>query len=144
MGIGPQAAGHEHPEPSLHATVHLAGGGDYAHIVEHGLAAVGGAAREVDLELAGQALGVGMAQEVQCGSPGPGGDVEHLMGAGTGQMAALHVADGVAAGLPGGEPHRGQGSHHVGNVVDLHIVELDVLAGGDVAPASGVGAGDVG
>ena len=144
MGVGPQSAGHEHPESSLDPAVHLPGGGDDAHVVEHGLAAIGGAAREVDLEFAGQALGVGMAQEVQRGGPGPGGDVQHLMGAGAGQMAALHVADGVAAGLPGGEPHRGQDAHHVGNVVDLHIVELNVLAGGDVTPASGVGAGDVG
>ena len=85
-----------------------------------------------------------MAQEVQCGGPGPGGDVQHLVGAGTGQVAALHVADGVAASLPGSEPHQGQGSHHVGDVVDLHVVELNVLAGSDVAPAPGVGAGDVG
>ena len=144
MGGGPQAAGHEHPESGLDPAVHLPGGGDDAHIVEHGLAAVGGAAREVDLELAGEALGVGVAQEVQGGGPGPGGDVQHLVGAGAGQVAALHIAHGVAAGLSGGEPHRGQNPHHVGNVVDLHIVELDVLAGGDVTPASGVVAGDVG
>ena len=144
MGVGPQAAGHIHPEPSLHATVHLAGGGDYAHVVEHGLTAVGGAPREVDLELAGQALGVGVAQEVQRGGPGPSGDVQHLVGAGASQVAALHVADGVTAGLPGGEPNRGQNPHHVGDVVDVHIVELDVLASGDVAPAPGIGPGDVG
>ena len=38
---------------------------DDADVVEHGLAAVGGAAREVDLELAGQALGVGVVEEVR-------------------------------------------------------------------------------
>ena len=29
-----------------------------------------------------------------------------LLGAGAGEVAAHHVADGVAAGLPGGEAHR--------------------------------------
>ena len=102
MGSGSQATGHEHPESGLNPAVHLPGGGDDAHIVEHGLTAVGGAPREVDLELAGQALGVGVAEEVKGSGPGPSGDVEHLVGAGSGQMAALHIANGVAAGLSGG------------------------------------------
>ena len=50
----------------------------------------------------------------------------------------MHVADGVAAGLPGGEPDDGQVAQDVGDLLELHEVELDVLAGGDVAPAPGV------
>jgi hypothetical protein len=116
---------------------------DDPDVVEHGLAAVGGAAREVDLELAGEALGVGVAQEVPEGGLGPGADVEHLEGAGAGQVAALNVADRVAARLPRGQADRRQVAHEVGDALQGHEVELDVLAGGDVAPAPGVGVGDV-
>ena len=56
----------------------------------------------------------------------------------------MHVADGVAAGLPGGEPDRGQVAQDGGDLLELDEVELHVLAGGDVAPAAGVGLGDVG
>ena len=110
-------------------------GGDDADVVEHGLAAVGGAAGEVDLELAGQALGERVAQEVLEGRLGPRADVEHLERAGAGEVAALHVAHGVAAGLAGGEPDRRQVAHHRGDPLEVDEVELDVLAGGDVAPA---------
>ena len=50
-----------------------------ADVVEHRLAAVGGAAGEVDLELAGQALGERVAQEVLERGLGPRRDVEHLV-----------------------------------------------------------------
>jgi hypothetical protein len=79
--VGAEAAGDEHPEAGLGgAVVERAGAGDHAHVVEHGLAAVGLAAGEVDLELAGQALGERVAQEVPVGGLGPGGDVEVLVG----------------------------------------------------------------
>ena len=145
VGVGAQAAGHEDPEAGLDAA--LGGGpvdGDDADVVEHGLAAVGDAAREVDLELAGQALGVAVAQEVLEGGLGPRADVEHLEGAGAGQVAADDVADGVAARLPARHPHAGQVAHERRHPLEVDEVELDVLAGGDVAPAPGVGLRDVG
>ena len=102
--VGAEAAGDEHAEAGLAgAVVERAGGGDHADVVEHRLAAVGLAAGEVDLELAGQALGERVVEEVLEGGLGPRADVEHLVGAGAGEVAAHHVADGVAAGLPGGE-----------------------------------------
>src|SRR3546814_11162061 len=101
------ATGHEDPEAVLDgAVLVLVGDGDDAHVVEHGLAAIGGAAGEVDLELPGQALHEGVAQEVLVRGLGPGRDVEHLVGAGAGQVAALDVAVGVAARLPAG--HRSE------------------------------------
>ena len=70
--VGAEAAGDEHPEAGLDgAVVERAGGGDDADVVEHGLAAVGLAAGEVDLELAGQALGERVAEEVLEGGLGP-------------------------------------------------------------------------
>src|SRR5207248_11057009 len=99
----------EDPEAGLGRAVGPGpGDGHHTDVVEHRLPAVGGAAREVDLELAGEALGVWVAEEVPVGRLGPGADVEHLEGAGSGQVAAGHVADGVAAGLPRREAHRPQ------------------------------------
>ena len=106
--VGAEAAGHEHAEAGLAgAVVERAGGGDHADVVEHRLAAVGLAAGEVDLELAGQALGERVVEEVLEGGLGPRADVEVLVGAGAGEVAAHDVADGVAAGLPGGEADGG-------------------------------------
>ena len=105
--VGAEAAGDEHAEAGLAgAVVERAGGGDHADVVEHRLAAVGLAAGEVDLELAGQPLGERVVEEVLEGGLGPRADVEVLVGAGAGEVAAHHVADGVAARLPGGEPDR--------------------------------------
>jgi hypothetical protein len=136
VGIGPEAAGEEHPKSGLEGPVGPGPGHrDHPDVVEHGLAAVGGAAGEVDLELAGQALGERVADEVAVGGLGPGADVEDLVGAGAGQVAALHVADGVAAGLPGGQPDRGQLAQQGRHPLELDEVELHVLPGGEVAPA---------
>ena len=107
---GAEAAGHEDPEAGLGRAVGPGPGhGHHPDVVEHRLPAVGGAAREVDLELAGEALAVGVAEEVPERRLGPGADVEHLERAGPGQVAAGHVADGVAAGLPRRQPHRRRG-----------------------------------
>ena len=121
-----------------------AGGGDHADVVEHRLAAVGLAAGEVDLELAGQALGERVVEEVLEGGLGPRADVEDLVGAGAGEVAAHDVADGVAARLAGGEPDGGQVAQDGRDLLEVDEVELHVLPGGEVAPAAAVGLGDVG
>ena len=84
-----------------------------------------------------------MVEEVLERGLGPGADVEHLVGTGARQVAALDVADGVAARLPRGEAHRRQVAHDCGDLLQRDEVELDVLASGDVAPAAAVGVGDV-
>ena len=144
MRVGAETAGHEHAEPGLDGAVgERAVHRDDAGVVEHRLAAVGGAAGEVDLELAGQPLGDRVAEEEVLDRLGPRADVEHLVGARAGEVAAGHVADGVAARLPAGEADRRQESQHLGRLLELHEVELHVLAGGEVAPAPRVGLGDV-
>ena len=71
-GLAPRPPATNTRKPGLDgAVVERAGGGDDADVVEHGLAAVGLAAGEVDLELAGQALGERVAQEVLEGGLGP-------------------------------------------------------------------------
>jgi hypothetical protein len=72
VGVGAKAAGEEDSEAGLDRAVVLGPvDGHDADVVEHGLAAVGDAPGEVDLELAGQALGVGVAQQVLEGGLGP-------------------------------------------------------------------------
>ena len=70
--VGAEAAGHEHLEAGLDGAVGARSlHRDHADVVEHRLAAVGGAAREVDLELAGEALRDRVAQEEVLGGLGP-------------------------------------------------------------------------
>ena len=143
--VGAEAAGHEHAEAGFDGAVgERAVHRDHADVVEHRLAAVGGAAGEVDLELARHPLRDRVAQEEVLGGLGPRADVEHLVGARAGEVAAHHVAHGVAAGLTAGEADRREVAQCGGGVLELHEVELGVLAGGEVAPAAGVGLGDVG
>jgi hypothetical protein len=145
VGVGAEAAGDEDPEATLDtAVLEGPGGADHADVVEHRLAAVGGTPGEVDLELAGQALRQRIAHEVPVGRLGPRRDVEHLVRAGTRQVAALDVADGVAARLTRREPHGAEQPHQLGHALEAHEVELHVLAGGDVAPAPRVPVRDVG
>ena len=67
-----EPAGDEHPEAGLDGAVGpRAVHRDDADVVEHRLAAVGGAAGEVDLELAGQPLRDRVAQEEVRGGLGP-------------------------------------------------------------------------
>src|SRR3546814_1062000 len=55
-----------------------------------------------------------------------------------GEVAPLHVAHGVAAGLTGDQARRGEVAQRSGHVVELHVVELHVLPGREVAPAPAV------
>ena len=144
MRVGAQAAGHIHPKSGPRLAVLVRGDDrDDADVVEHGLAAVGVAAREVDLELPGKPLGDRVAHEVLVGGLGPRRDVQNLIGARAGQMAAADVAHRVPARLPRREAHAREQSQHVADLVELHVVHLQVLAGGDVRPAAAVVLGEV-
>ena len=109
-----------------------------AEIVNGRHGAVVPAPGEGDLELARQALVERVAQEM-CGDRlGIGGHVEDLALADAGQVAGGDVADGVAAGLAGRDADFRQPPHDRAAVLDTRVVQLDVLAGGDVAHAGGV------
>ena len=143
--VGAETAGHEHAEAGLDGAVgERAVHRDHADVVEHRLAAVGGAAREVDLELARHALRDRVAQEEVLGGLGPRADVEHLVGARAGEVAAritLRTVSPQASRLV--SPTDASSAQRLGGVLELHEVELDVLTGGEVAPTTGVGLGDV-
>ena len=142
-GLAPSPPARKIRKPGLDRPVGpRSGHRDHADVVEHRLAAVRRAAAEVDLELAGEALGERVAQEPPVGGLGPRRDVEDLERARAGEVAAGHVADGVAARLAAREAHRCQPTQHLGRVAQLDEVELRVLPGGEVAPAPGVLLGD--
>ena len=142
--IGAEAAGDEDLEAGLDAAVgERAVHRDHTDVVEHRLAAVGGAAGEVDLELAGEPLRQGIAQEERLRRLRPRADVEHLVGARAGKVTTGDVADGVAARLAAGEADRREQAQRLADLLELHEVELHVLAGGEVAPAARVGLGEV-
>jgi hypothetical protein len=142
---GPEPTGNVHTESCLGRAVgELPAHGDDPGVVEHRLPAIGGAPREVDLELPGKALADRVPQEVTERRLGPRGDVEHLVWACPGEMAGLDVPNGVAAGFTRRQPDRGQLAQQCRDLGELDEVELQVLAGRDVAPAPAVGLGDVG
>ena len=144
VGIGTQAARDEHAEPRVHRAVGLwPVDRDHTDVVEHGLAAVGDAAGEVDLELARQALRVRVAQEEFGRRLRPRADVEHLERARAGEVATGHVADRVAARLAARQIDRCQQAQELGRLLELHEVHLHVLASGEVRPAARVLVGEV-
>ena len=96
-----------------------------------------------DLELAAQALAVGVPQEVAGQLHAVGGDVERLGRADAGVGGRADVAHDVAARLLAGHLGAVEGAHHLGAVGQLHPVDLDVLAGGEVGDAVPVDLGDV-
>ncbi len=130
---GAQPAADVEIEGALLDPVDRGGAGDGAEVVHHHQAAgLAGAAREGGLELAPEVLAVGVAEQEAEEGRGIGGGVEGLGVAHARERAGREVAHPVAARLAGGDADRRQTPHQVGGVVDVDVVELDVLAGGDV------------
>ncbi len=145
VGDGAEPAPDVIAEAPLRLPVHHAGLGDAAHVVEVGQpAGLTVAAGEGHLELAPEVLGVVVPQQEVGDRVRVGRDVEGLGLAHAGQGAGGDVADGVAAGLAGGDPHRGQAAHEVRRVLDVDEVELEILAGRHVQDAVRVLLADLG
>ncbi len=85
------------------------------------------------LHLARHQLRRGVAHEVAHVGADIRGGVEQLALADAGPRVARHVADGVAAALAAREPRVGQLTDRLGGVAQRDVMELDVLARGDVA-----------
>ena len=84
------------------------------------------------LDLARHQLRRGVAHEVAHVGPGVGGEVEELVGRDAGPGVAGDVAHGVAAALAARQAGVGELADELGRVVERHVVDLDVLARGDV------------
>ena len=67
-----------------------------------------------------------------------------LVGGGAGEMVGGDIAHAIAAGLDGMHLHAGQLGKNVGHVHQLDPVELDILAGGEMAEALVIFARDMG
>ncbi len=74
----------------------------------------------------------------------PDEGVDDLVLRHAGEMIGRDVAEAVARGLDGVHLHRGQLGEDLGHLLEARPVELQVLAGGEVAVAAVVAARDVG
>ena len=139
-----RASAHRHPEAAAAGAVRPAHPRVPADVVDRRYRVVLGAALEGDLELPRQRRAQGMAQQVTGERLRVGRHVEGLALRDARVGTRGDVAHRVAASLPRGEPGLGEASHRRLHVVELHEVELHVLARGDVAEAAGPALGDVG
>ena len=104
--------------------------------------AVIGRAGHRDLELARQIGKFGMQGRPLPQQLGDGPRIGDLVGGSTGPMIGGDIADAVAGSLDGMHLDFGQGCENVGGVLELDPVELDVLAGGEMAVAPVPSLGD--
>jgi hypothetical protein len=141
IGRAPLAAADDHLEADGAVTPLAQDQADVVHLHRR---AVGQGAGDGDLELARQEAELGVQGRPLAHHFGPHARIVDLLGRGAGIGVGGDVADAVAAGLDGVQVHLGQGVQDVGRVLQLDPVELDVLAGGEVAVALVVGAGDPG
>ena len=92
-----------------------------------------GAAGKGCLELPGEVLSNRVAHPETDVSREIGCRVEDLVGAYPSNRGSDHVADRVAAGFPRAQTHFAQQPQHLRAPGQRHVMELEVLPGGDVA-----------
>lgn len=136
------AAADGNPEPQLRSAVRSAQAGLETDVVNRGARVVLRATLEGDLELARERRRQRVPQEIPGQRIGERGDVKELVLGYTSVRAAGDVAHRVPAGFARGDPDVGEELHRQLHVVQLHEMELDVLARGDVAKATRVALGD--
>src|SRR5436309_13385368 len=91
------------------------------------------AARERNLELAWQVVKIGMSQQITRNAQSVRRHVKRFARANAGDGAGRHVAHRVAASFPRGKARGGQAAHGAGHVFELHKVELNILARGEMS-----------
>ena len=117
----------------LHAPDAVALARNEGDVMDAGDRAVLVGGREGGLDLAGHQLRGGVAHEVAHVGAGVRGDVEQLALGDARPRVAGHVADGVAAALPRGQAGVRDDADQLGHLPQRDVMDLDVLAGGDVA-----------
>ena len=106
--------------------------------------AIGGAGRDGDLELARQELEFRVVGGPLANELGDGAGILDLVRRGAGEGIGGDVADGVARGLHRVQADGGEVVHDVGRLAQRDPVELDVLAGGEMAVAAIPALGEIG
>ncbi len=129
-------AGHDRgaaADPDLEAPDAVLFAAEEGDVVDAGDRPVLVGAGEGGLDLARHQLRRRVADEVADVGAGVGGRVEDLVGGDARPGVAGDVAHRVAAALARGEADRGDLADQRLHVAQRHVVDLDVLAGGDVA-----------
>ena len=107
-----------------------------ADIVEGDGGAIFGGAGDGDLELARQPAELRMQRRPLAQDLAPGTRVLELVMGGAGKRIGGDVAHAIAAGLDAVHLDLGERRQHVGNVDELHPVELQILPRGEMAVAA--------
>ena len=131
LAVG-EAAANEHVE--AHGAIRLLGG-PQTDVVDLHPGAVLGAARDGDLELAGQVRVLAIAREERRDRLSDGERVDDLFLVDARHRARAHVAGRVAAGLHGRQPDLPEALPDPGHVGDADPVQLNVLARREVGVA---------
>ena len=136
MRHGAQPAADKNGEAAHGLAIDLARLRQQAQVVHLDQAAsVTGAAGEGHLELAAEVLHIVVVEQKLRHGVGIGADIKDFIVANAGQRASGDIAHRVATGFLRGDADSRQPPHQIGRVVDMHVVELDILARGDVQDA---------
>src|SRR6266403_2218304 len=108
---------------------------DQPHVVDSGNRAIAVvfAAGECNLELARQVVKIRMPQQIARDAQSVRSDVKRFARANPGNGAGRHVAHRVAASLARGKARRGEAAHGGRHVFELHKVELNIFARGEMS-----------
>src|SRR5690606_4033682 len=93
---------------------------------------------KTDFKFSSHFLAYGVAEKIPEDSFRVGSDIEWFFGVHTGGFGGGDVSDRVAAGFPDGDVVLVQFRPKFRGPVQAHVVNLDVLPGGDVQPSCGV------
>ena len=137
----PEPAADDHLEAGLAGAVAVQ---PQADVVDLDGGAVMAAGRERDLELARQEREFRMHGAVLAQDFRPDAGILDLVGRDAGPLVGGDVAHAIAAGLHAVQAGAAEIGHGVGKLFELDPVELDVLAGGEMAVAAVVAAPDMG
>src|SRR5256885_5742814 len=109
---------------------------DKTKIVETGQATgMLGASAECRLEFAAETLAVRMAEQKTRQRARIRRNVKTFVGANSGVWTGGDVADRISASLAGGNVDGREPSHHARGIIDVDVMKLEILAGGDVGDA---------
>src|SRR4051812_24268547 len=97
-----------------------------------------GASAECRLEFAAETLAIRMAEQKTRQRARIGRNVKAFVGANPGIWTGGDVAHGISASLAGRNVGGRETPHHAGGVVDVDVMKLEILAGGDVGDAVGI------
>ena len=136
---GAQPSAHVGFKPALFNAILDACHGDQSDVMHtRKTASVLRATAESRLEFPAEILTIGMPQQKFGHRAGVGSDIERFVRADARVRAGRDVAHRIAAGLSCGDSRCGQAAHHSGRIFDVHVVQLKILASGDVGDTVGI------